>query len=145
MKRNQIPVLPLLFAVAAFSVNCVSSGVSRPTSLTNVDLKEDNFKIVATGVSGEASSGMVLGLAMPAGFMTQAIGLFHVSGERDLQKAALDNLWKSVEEKVGPVKGKNYTLINVTHDGSAANWLLFYAKQTVVIRADVVEFTGKGR
>lgn len=135
-----ISLLPALFAL-----HCVSSGISRPTSVTNVELKEDNFRIVATGVSGEASSGMVLGLALPAGLMTQAIGVFHVSGERDLQKAALDNLWKSVEEKVGPVKGKNYTLINVTHDGSAANWLLFYARQTVVIRADVVEFTGKGR
>lgn len=141
-KTKQIMTLA---AVACFSMHCVSSGVSRPTTLTNVDLKDSNYRIVATGVSGEASSGMVLGFAAPMGLTSTAIGVARVSGERDLQKAALANLWKNAEAQVGPVKGKNFALINVTNDGTAANWFGLYAEQTVAIRADVIEFTGPAK
>jgi len=144
MKRKMNRVL-VLAATLLWSLHCVSSGLSRPTTVTNVDLKEDNFRVVATGVSGEASSGLLFGVALPLGLTTQSIGIAHITGERDIQKAAMENLWKAVEEKVGPIKGKNYTLVNVTHDMTAANWLLFYARQTVVIRADVVEFGPKGK
>lgn len=144
MERKINRVLALA-ATLLWSLQCVSSGLSRPTTVTNVDLKEDNFRVVATGVSGEASSGLLFGVALPLGLTTQSIGIAHITGERDIQKAAMENLWKAVEEKVGPIKGKNYTLVNVTHDMTAANWLLFYARQTVVIRADVVEFGPKGK
>lgn len=131
--------------VAFTAMHCVSSGVSRPTSLTNVDLKDNNYRIVATGISGEASSGMILGFAAPMGITSSSIAVARVSGERDLQKSALADLWKNAEAAIGPVKGKNYALINVANDGTAANWLGLYASQTVVIRADIVEFTGSGK
>lgn len=143
MRRKK--TLLSLAAVALFTVHCVSSGVSRPTTLTNVDLKENNYRIVATGISGEASSGTVLGLAAPMGIMTSAIGVARVSGERDLQKAALADFCKNAEAQVGPVKGDNFALVNVINDGTAANWFGLYATQTVVIRADIVEFTSASK
>ncbi|MCB1199889.1 MAG: hypothetical protein KDK41_04535 [Leptospiraceae bacterium] len=136
MKYSVIGLIAILMSVA----NCISSGIARPTSLTTVELSENNFSIVETGVSGEATMGVLLGFALPMGASATTLGVAQITGERDLQKAALDNLWKNFEAKNGAAKENSYSLINITNDITAANWFGFYATQTVTVRADVIEF-----
>jgi len=59
-----------------------------------------------------------------------------------LTSTAMANLWQNFEDEYGPVQGRNLALINVRFDSDAANYLLLYTKQSITIRADVIEFIG---
>lgn len=131
----------LTVALALFSTGCVTTGSFPSANVTNVELSDSNFEIVATDVSGEASAGYILGLSGGFGLSSQmnTLALARVDGEGALYREALQDLWDNFRNAYGDVEGRNLALINVRFDGDALN-LFVYTRPTVSIRADVVEF-----
>lgn len=125
--------LPLL-------TGCASSGAFNTANITEVQLAEDNFEIVATNVSGEASAGYLLGISSGFYGQMQTAALARVSGSGMIYGEAVADLWENFENEHGPVAGRNLALVNVRFDAEAIN-LLIYTQPRVSVRADVVEFT----
>ena len=140
---SQRPWWGLLLAVALVltTTGCVTTGSFPSANVTNVELSEDNFEIVATDVAGEASAGYILGFSVGLGLSSQmsTLALARVEGEGALYREAIRDLWANFRAEHGEVEGRNVALINVRFDGDALN-LLLYTRPTVSIRADVVEF-----
>lgn len=125
-----------------FLAGCVSSGIFEANQQTRVGLSKDNFRIVATNVHGEADAGYILGFSWANGQEPKTVALHRVDGTGMLVASAMAELWKNFEAEYGPVEGRNLALINVRFDSDAANYLLLYTKQSITVRADVVEFVG---
>ncbi len=121
-------------------VGCMSSGRFTATNLTNVELSQNNFRIVATNVYGEASAGYLLGLSGASGGEMQTFALIPLGGKRLLYKAALENLWKSFEETHGKITERSLALVNVRFDADGLNVLGIYTRPKISVRADVIEF-----
>lgn len=123
-----------------FLSGCASSGMYMSSSVTNVQLTEANYRIVARSVSGEARAGYILGASFGVGMYSQVFGVARVNGEKALYRAAMDNLWNNYEAKHGNVEGKKLALINVRYDIDALN-LIVYTQPILTIHADIIEFT----
>ena len=133
-------VRPLLLLLLAGSLTgCASSGSFFAGSLTDVQLRDDNYEIVATDVEGTATAGYLLGVSGGFGPSTTAIAVARVSGDDALYKTALENLWANVEAQTQAAEGRSLALVNVRYDVSALN-LIVYTQPTVTVRSDVVEF-----
>lgn len=122
-----------------FLSGCATSGMHMSSSLTNVQLSEANYRLVARSISGEAKAGYLLGAAFGVGMYTQVIGVARVSGDKALYKTAMDDLWDNFEEKHGSAIGRNLALVNVRYDIDALN-LLVYTQPILTIQADIIEF-----
>lgn len=120
-------------------IGCTSSGRFSSSNLTNVELSESNFHVIATNVYGEASAGYLLGLSFAGGGEMQTLALISLGGDRMLYKVALENLWHSFEQTNGSIKGRSLALVNVRYDSDALN-VLVYTKPKISVRADVIEF-----
>lgn len=129
----------LLFSVMLFMTGCVSSGLFMSSNQTLVELRESNFNIIATDVSGESSASYLIGGSVSNGFMTQTLSLIKLNGPDGLYQQALKDLWKNVEKKVGKVEGRSLALTNVRYDTQISNFLIFN-KVKLMVRADVVSF-----
>jgi hypothetical protein len=130
----------LLLGLAVFLTGCFSSGAFLSGNVTDVQLKEANYEVVATDVHGSATSGYLFGVSGGFGPSTSTFAVARVSGEGQLYQAALANLWENVESQYGDVKGNDLALVNVRYDVEALN-LFIYTRPTLTVRADVVEFT----
>ncbi len=128
----------LLSAILVMS-GCVNSGLFMSSNQTLVELRESNFSIVATDVTGEASASYLIGVSISSGFMTQTISLLKLNGPDALYQEALKDLWQNVEKKVGKVEGRGLALTNVRYDTQISNFLIFN-KVKLMVRADVVAF-----
>ncbi len=137
--RRWLGVGLVLFFVS--TAGCVSTGSFPSANVTNVELSEGNFEMVATDVSGEASAGYLLGLSGGFGLASQTstLALVRVSGDGALYREAIRDLWDNFRAEYGDVEGRTLALVNVRFDSDALN-LLVYTQPTVSIRADVVEF-----
>ncbi|WP_219846611.1 DUF6567 family protein [Salinibacter sp. 10B] len=129
----------LLVVLAGSLTGCFSSGAFFSGHLTDVQLQNDNYEIVATNVEGTATAGYLLGISGGLGPSTTAVAVAKVSGDDSLYKTALENLWANVETQTENAEGRSLALINVRYDVSALN-LIVYTQPTVTVRADVVEF-----
>jgi hypothetical protein len=118
---------------------CASSGMHLSSSITNVQLSEANYIIVARSVSGEARAGYILGASFGFGMYTQVVGVARINGERALYKAAMDKLWENFEKIHGNAEGRNLALINLRYDVDVLN-LIVYTQPVLTIQADVIEF-----
>jgi hypothetical protein len=130
----------IVAALALTTTGCVTTGSFPAANVTNVELSESNYEIVATDVAGEASAGYLLGVSAGAGFQMGTLALARVQGEGALYRQALQNLWANFRAEHGDVEGRDLALVNVRFDGDALN-LILYTRPTVSVRADVVEFT----
>lgn len=133
-----------IFVLAAFAVlmlmsSCASSGLTASSHVTNVQLTNANFKVIAINVTGEASSEAILGVSYGVGLATTQLSLIPLTDERMLYKNAIKNLWADFETKNGPTGNRRLALVNVRYDSEALN-LFVYTKVTTAIVADVVEF-----
>ncbi len=129
-----------LSVVLATLVGCASTGRFSSTNLTNVELSESNFRVIATNVYGEASADYLLGFSFAQGGETQTIALIPLGGDRLLYKVALENLWRNFEQTHGNIEGRSLALVNVRFDSDALNVLVFYTRPKISVRADVIEF-----
>ena len=67
-----------LSVVLTTLVGCASTGRFSSTNLTNVELSERNFQVIATNVYGEASADYLLGFSFAQGGETQTIALIPI-------------------------------------------------------------------
>ena len=137
--RRSSWLLALLFTFLIMT-GCATTGAYNTANLTEVQLSEANYEVVATNVKGEASAGYVIGVSGGVYRQMQTIALFRVSGSGMIYGDALKNLWDNFRKKHGETKNRDLALVNVRYDTEALN-LLVYTKPTVAVRADVVEFT----
>ena len=129
----------MVMAVAVLLGGCASSGIMTAGNLTNVELGEADYAIVATDVTGEATAHYILGVSAPYFFQAQAVALARVGGSQFLYQDALEDLWSTFESEYGDVAGRSLALVNVRLDTDALN-LILYTRPTLSITADVVEF-----
>jgi len=133
------PLALLLIGCTAVLSGCATTGAYDAASITNVELSEGNYEVVATDVRGEASAGYILGLSFAAARQQQTLALARVSGTGELYGTALRDLWANFEDEHGSAEGRQLALTNVRTDTDALN-LILYTSPTLSIRADVVEF-----
>jgi hypothetical protein len=126
----------LFFIVIIFTLGgCLSTGLTTSTHITNVGLSSNNYQIVATSISGEASSNGIIGVSFGGG----QLSIIPLSSNRTLYKNALQNLWANFEAKNGSAVGRTLALTNLRYDSETLN-TGFYTKIKIVVIADVVEF-----
>ena len=129
----------LILALALAFAGCGQAGLFASTNLTQVELSEPNYKIVATGVSGEAKASYLIGITVSSGPVTNSVSLKRLKGTGKLYQEALDNLWAQFATEHGAVEGRRLALINVRYDANTRNFVL-YSDVVLSVRADVVEF-----
>jgi hypothetical protein len=120
---------------------CGNSGAFLASNTTEVHLKEANYNIVATNMSGMAETSYVIGASISWGPTTNAYGLIPL-GEAtttSLYKDAQDELWANIREAVGDIENRQLALVNVRYDASTANYF-FYTWAKITVTADVIEF-----
>jgi hypothetical protein len=136
--KKSISVFAIV-AIAYISSGCMATGVTSSTHLTNVGLSSSNYKIVATNMSGEATSGGILGVSFGVGMAGVQYSVIPLTPDRTLYKNAMQNLWTNFESKNGGATGRTLALTNLRYDAETFN-IFFYTKIKVVVIADVVEF-----
>ncbi len=129
----------LLGAFALLMQGCASTGLTAASQLTNVQLGSANFRIVATNVSGEASSRGMLGVSFGFGMAVTQMALIPLENDRTLYRNAMKNLWENFEAVNGAPINRKLALVNVRYDSESLN-TLFFTKISAVVVADVVEF-----
>ena len=136
MKRT---VFLLLLGVFILS-GCSSTGFFTSANLTNVELSEANYEIVAKNVTGQAQAAYLFGLSGSFRGELSTFALVKLEGSGFLYQDALTDFWNNFEERTGTqVEGRRLALVNVRYDSDALN-LFVYTKPKVAITADVVEF-----
>lgn len=138
MKKTAITAGCIVVAMSL--AGCAQTGMFVAGNMTNVELSEPNYKIVAIGVSGEAKASYLLGVAFSKGQEPGAVALARIGGTGQLYREAMEHLWQDFEESNGPVVGRRLALTNIRYDSDSHN-LLVYSDITLSIRADVIEFT----
>jgi hypothetical protein len=136
--KKLIILLASLTAIVLLN-GCASTGLTASSHVTNVQLTNPNFRVVATNVSGEATTKAVLGVSYGLGMATTQVALIPLGNDRMLYKTAMKNLWEKFESTNGKVSNRRLALVNVRYDSDALN-LFFYTSVTTAIVADVVEF-----
>lgn len=118
---------------------CGTMGSFRANNITNVELSQANFNIVARDLQGAAREGYLFGVSAPQGSDINTFGLIKISGDEKPYATAVKNLWKNYQEKYGDIKGKNLVLVNIRQDTEMLNTFI-YTEVKYFITADVVEF-----
>jgi len=136
--KKSISILSFI-AIASFFSGCASAGFNASAHLTNVGLSSNNYRIVATNVTGEASSAGILGASFGMGIHALQFSIIPITANRTLYKNAMQDLWTNFELKNGKPTDRTLALVNLRYDAEALN-TLFYTKMKVVVIADVVEF-----
>ncbi len=137
MKRS-ITLLSLL-AVWGILGGCATSGLTASSHRTEIGLYENNYRIVATNVVGEATSEGLIGLSFGVGMGATQISLIPLTAERTLYEIAMRELWSDFEGTHGEASDRTLALVNVRYDSESLN-LAVYTKLKVAVIADVVEF-----
>lgn len=138
MKKTSTIFFLLTGMILLFS-GCASTGLTASSHLTNVELSNPNFRLVAMNVSGEASSRAVFGISYGFGMAASQMALIPLDEDRMLYKTVMEKLWEGFEDTHGAVRGRRLALVNMRYDSETIN-LFFYTKVTTVVIADVVEF-----
>jgi hypothetical protein len=136
--KKSISVL-MIIVIISFLGGCASTGLTTSTHLTNVGLSNNNYHIVATNISGEASSDGIVGVSLGIGLGGVQFSIIPLSSNRTLYKNAMQNLWTNFEAKNGSPVGRTLALTNLRYDAETLNTLV-YTKIKIVVIADVVEF-----
>lgn len=137
MKKTTLSILVVSFGLLV--AGCASTGLTASSHITNVQLTNPNFRIVATNISGEASADGILGVSYGLGLATTQLVIIPLADDRMLYKNAMQNLWANFEKVHGPAANRKLALVNIRYDSESLN-LFFYTKVTTAVVADVVEF-----
>ncbi len=138
MKRTFLLWVVLILLIASFT-GCTTSGMFLSANVTDVELSEDNYSIIATNITGSSRAGYILGMSAGPGAQVSTLAIARVSGTGMLYQEALENLWQNYEKDHGPREDKKIALVNVHYDADILN-LILYTEVKLFIRADVVEF-----
>ena len=141
IRRQISSLMPAVLLLASLVLTgCINSGAFYSASLTNVELSEPNYRVVATNLQGQADAGYLFGVSGSQGGFATTFALFRVAGDGLLYKSAIENLWSGFEASHGAIGNRRLALINVHFDADASNYLGIYSKSMVSVRADIIEF-----
>jgi len=138
MKQKTILSAILLLALVLLS-SCTTGGSFLSTNVTNVELSESNFNIVAENVEGYANASYIFGVSYSTGNTANTLALVRIDGTAKLYKDAIQNLWDNYKSKYGDSEGKNLLLANIRIDTDMLN-LILYTETELYITADIIEF-----
>ena len=138
MKQNIFRFL-LFPALLTILYGCTAGGSFLAHNITNIDLSNPNFKIVARNLEGSSKAQYLIGFSYSTGFLANTLALVRIGGSVKLYDDAIQNLWKTYKEKHGDTDGKKLVLVNIRYDTDILN-LLLYTQTELYINADVVEF-----
>ena len=138
MKQKAI-LLMLIPALLVFLSGCSTGGALLSHNVTNVQLSDSKFKIVAKDLEGYSKAEYLFGISYSYGFMANTMALVRIGGTATLYDDAIKNLWKNYEEKYGETEGKKLVLVNMRYDTDILN-LFVYTQTELYLHADVVEF-----
>ena len=137
---RQRVILFLVFPILlAFFIGCFTGGSFLANNVTNVELSNDNFRIVARDLQGYSKTQYLIGVSYSTGFLAQSLALVRIGGSVKPYDNAIKDLWKKYKEKHGDTEGKKLVLANVRYDTDILN-LLLYTQTELYITADVIEF-----
>ena len=137
MKR---PLLLLSVLILSFTLSgCMSAGSFIAHNVTNVELSEPNFQIVAKDLEGYSSAAYVFGVSYSYGTVSNTFAIAQVEGPSKLYDHAIRDLWQNYREQHGDIEGKKLALANVRIDSDMLN-LFVYTKTELFVTADVIEF-----
>jgi hypothetical protein len=137
MKR---PLLLLSVLILSFALSgCMSSGSFLAHNVTNVELSEPNFRIVAKDLEGQAKASYIFGVSYSLGSVSNTFAVARIDGPASLYNSAIKDLWQNYREQYGDIEGKKLALANVRIDSDMLN-LMVYTESELYITADVVEF-----
>jgi hypothetical protein len=128
-----VPVLLIFFN------GCSTGGSFIANNVTNVELSEPNFKIVAENVQGYSKASYLIGLTYSTGNISSTLALVRVGGTAKLYDDAIQDLWKNFREKHPDTERRNLVLANIRFDNDMLNFLV-YTQTELFITADVIEF-----
>src|SRR5690606_7664529 len=104
--KNRKRIFSMIAAGAMVFGGCASTGLTASSHITNVQLSDANYRIVATNVSGEGSAEAILGFSVGVGFGTSQVALIPLNRSRLLYGTAMKNLWENFESRHGPVANR---------------------------------------
>ena len=136
---KKIIVSSILITLFVLLSGCATGGAFLANHVTNVELSQPNFNIVATDISGASMQGYLIGMSISQGSDITMFGLVKISGVEKLYDSAIKDLWKNYREKYGDTEGKKLALVNIRQDTEILNTLV-YTEAKYFITADVVEF-----
>jgi hypothetical protein len=117
--------LLLVAVLATLGLGCATSrGIIPLGTLSRTDLDGKDFKVVKTGVTGQATCPFVFGW-IPVGDPAVATNAMNEL----VTSASLNNTPSG--------------LVNFSADEVVANYFFIWQVRTVYVRADMVEFTGE--
>jgi hypothetical protein len=137
VKKTNLILLSFLFL--ALVGGCSTGGSFVANNVTNVELSEPNFKIIARNIEGHSKASYLIGFTYSTGNISNTLALFRVGGTAKLYDDALQNLWNNFREKYPDNENKNLVLANIRFDNDMLN-LLVYTQTELYITADVVQF-----
>lgn len=135
-KANLLLMIVILGALVS---GCGTMGAFHANNVTNVELSENNFNIVARGVQGSAMQGYLFGVSIQQYSDVNTFGLVRISGEKTLYDAAIKALWDDFRDKHGEMEERNLVLVNIRQDTDVINAFV-YTQAELFITADLVEF-----
>ncbi len=133
-------VLLIIVVLVALASGCGTMGAFHANNVTNVELSEANFNIVAREVQGSATQGYLFGFSVQQYSDVTTFGIIKISGDDKLYNTAINSLWDNYRERYGETEGRNLVLVNIRQDTKTLNTLV-YTQADLFITADVVEFT----
>ncbi len=137
---NHSARLPLPLLAALSLAACATAGRFDAVNVTNVELSNPNYRVIARDVTGQAAATYLLGFSGSSGSQVTVLAMFRVAGSGLLFHEALQNLWANFERDHGSPQNRSLALVNVRVDADAINVLGLVTRPKIAVRADVVEF-----
>jgi hypothetical protein len=138
MTQKTSLVILLLLILVIFS-SCTTGGSFLAHNVTNVELSDSNFKIVAKNLEGHSKASYLIGVSFSIGNIANTFALVRIGGTAKLYDDAIQNLWKNYKEKHGDTEDKKLVLANIRIDNDILNFFV-YTQTELYITADVIEF-----
>ena len=146
MHRRISTLMALAGAFTLGSAGCTLYGPQPYWELNKVEaqFKSKNFKVVATGLQGTASTTYVLPIVSTVvQFISPEGGGGQASGFPLGDPAILEKAMGQLRDQASPhLLGRPAFMHNLSFEWSMSGPLMLYGEQTVTVTADVVEFTG---
>ena len=129
----------MLLLLLTFIFGCTTGGSLVTHNVTNVELSDSDFNIVAKNVEGHSSASYLIGLTYSTGSVSNTLALVRIGGTATLYNDAIKNLWDNFYLEHEDAKDKKYVLANIRIDNDMLN-LVLYTKTDLYITADIIEF-----
>ena len=137
--KQKFLLLLIVPVLLAFLSGCSTGGSFIANNVTNVELSEPNFEIVAENVQGYSKASYLIGFTYSTGNISNTLALARVGGSAKLYDDAIQNLWKNFRETHPDTDSKNLVLANIRFDNDMLN-LLVYTQTELYVTADVIKF-----